>query len=71
MFLTLLVNLPFGAWRSASRKWSWQWFLAIHLPVLLMVGTRLALQIPFRLILLPGYVLAFLAGQYLGARLRR
>jgi hypothetical protein len=71
MVLTALVNLPFGCWRAGSRKWSWQWFLAIHLPVLLMVGTRLALRIPFRPALLPGYVLAFIAGQYLGAQLRR
>ena len=31
--IAVAVNLPFGAWRTTTRKFSWQWFLSIHLPI--------------------------------------
>ncbi len=27
------INLPFGAWRTTTRKFSVLWFLSIHLPI--------------------------------------
>lgn len=27
------INLPFGAWRTTTRKFSVWWFLSIHLPI--------------------------------------
>jgi hypothetical protein len=27
------INTPFGAWRATTRKFSWQWFVAIHAPI--------------------------------------
>ena len=66
-----VMNLPFGAWRARLRKLSPAWFVAIHLPVVLAIGTRILLGVPFRLITLPLYVAAFFFGQFAGARLWR
>ena len=51
--LIAAVNLPFGYWRAGVRKLSVPWFLAVHLPVLLVVGIRLLLGVPF-VFMLPG-----------------
>jgi hypothetical protein len=29
----IALNLPFGAWRTTVQRYSWRWFLAIHLPI--------------------------------------
>jgi hypothetical protein len=65
------LNLPFGYWRAGLRKLSPLWFVAIHVPVVLAIGLRLAVGIPFHLIALPVFVAAFFGGQWAGARLRR
>ena len=65
------LNLPFGYWRAAQRKFSRNWFIAVHAPVPLAIGMRWAAGIPFRLALLPVFVLAFFGGQFVGARWRR
>jgi len=67
--LIFLMNLPFGAWRARLRKLSPPWFVAIHLPVALAIGMRILIGVPFRLVTLPLYVLAFFLGQLTGATL--
>ncbi len=69
--LIFLVNLPFGYWRAGLRKLSATWFVAIHAPVVLIIAMRLALHLPFRVVTLPLYVLAFFTGQSAGGWLRR
>lgn len=69
--LIFLVNLPFGYLRAGLRKLSATWFVAIHAPVVLIIAMRLALHLPFRVITLPLYVLAFFTGQSAGGWLRR
>lgn len=69
--LIFVVNLPFGAWRAGLRKLSPAWFVAIHLPVVLVIGMRILMGVPFRLVTLPLYVSAFFLGQLAGARARR
>ena len=69
--VSLLLNLPFGYWRSGCRKWSGAWFAAIHVPIIIAVGLRFSLGTPFRFATLPLYALAFITGQFLGARFRR
>lgn len=66
----LCINLPFGYWRSGTRKFSWPWLLAVHLPVPLVVAVRYAAGLGFQLVTYPVLVGAFFAGQYLGGRLR-
>ena len=39
--VVLLLNLPFGYWRAGARKFSLRWFLAVHVPVPLVIGLRL------------------------------
>ena len=71
VLLALLINIPFGYWRAGSRKLSTAWFLAVHVPVILTIGMRLLLGIPFRFVTLPLYVLAFIGGQFMGGWILR
>lgn len=66
----LLANLPFGYWRARCRKFSFAWFVAIHVPVVLAIALRLWLGDAFRFSTLPLFVLAFIVGQFLGGRIR-
>ncbi len=66
----VVLNLPFGFWRAGVRKFSWQWFVAVHVPVPLAIGLRLASGLGWHLATLPLFVAAFFGGQFLGGRLR-
>jgi hypothetical protein len=68
--VTLVVNLPFGFWRAGLRKFSPAWFLAVHAPVPLIVGMRLAAGLGWGLGTFPVLVGAFFGGQLLGGRIR-
>jgi hypothetical protein len=68
--LIALVNLPFGYWRGGLRKFSLAWFVAVHAPVPLVAGLRIAVGVGLSATTFPLFVLAYLSGQYLGARLR-
>ena len=68
--LITTLNLPFGFWRAGTRRLTVPWFLAIHLPVPLAIGLRLAVGLTWRLSSLPVFVGAFALGQFLGGRLR-
>jgi hypothetical protein len=67
----LLVNLPFGWWRSGLRKFSPAWFVAVHAPVPIAVGLRYWTGLGFRWTTLPLFVAAYFGGQYLGGRIGR
>ncbi len=62
------VNLPFGYWRAGTRKLSWQWFLAVHMPVPLVIVMRLLSGVGWRLV--PLLIVCAIAGQLLGGALR-
>jgi hypothetical protein len=64
---TLLINLPFGYFRSTTKKYSLLWFLYIHIPIPLIFVARTFSHIEFRYI--PIFVLAALAGQILGGKI--
>lgn len=66
-----LLNLPFGFWRSRSRRLSVPWFLAIHLPVPLVVGIRVVSGLGFRLSTFPILIGAFFLGQWAGGWMGR
>jgi hypothetical protein len=70
LLATFVVNLPFGYWRAGLRKLSPAWFVAIHAPVPLVIGLRFALGLPFRWSVLPLFVVAYFAGQFVGSRWR-
>lgn len=60
------VNVPFGYWRARVQRFSRAWFLAVHLPVPLVVGLRLVSGLGWRLSFIPVFVGAFCLGQWLG-----
>ena len=67
---TFVINLPFGYWRQGLRKLSPAWFVAIHAPVPMVILLRFMLGLPFRWTVLPFFVVAYFAGQFVGSRLR-
>ncbi len=69
--LVFLLNLPFGYWRSRTRRFSWPWILSIHLPVPVVIALRLASGLGFRLVTFPVMLAAYFLGQFCGGRLGR
>jgi hypothetical protein len=67
---TFALNLPFGYWRAGVRKFSPQWFVAVHAVVPLVIALRYSLGLPFRWSMLPLFVAAYFGGQFAGSRLR-
>jgi hypothetical protein len=68
--LVFLLNLPFGYWRASVRKMSPQWFLAVHIPVPLVVALRIYSGLGFKWISFPVIIGAYFLGQFVGGRLR-
>ena len=70
-----ILNIPFGYWRANVKKFSMQWFLAIHLAVVIVIAFRLLSHIGFAWYTYVVLVSAFILGQQLGGllihRLRR
>ena len=69
--IVFAMNVPFGMWRDRSRKFSWQWILAIHLPVPMIIALRLLSGLGFHLYTFPIMIGAFFLGQYAGGKLNR
>jgi len=65
--LTLIINLPFGYLRKRSRRYSFKWFLYIHLPIPLILIARVLSHLDFRYI--PLFILAAIIGQLWGGRM--
>jgi hypothetical protein len=68
--VTFALNLPFGYWRAGVRKFSPQWFVAVHAAVPLVIALRYSLGLPFRWSMFPLFVVAYFGGQLAGSRLR-
>ncbi len=68
--LVFLINLPFGYWRASVRRMSRQWFLAVHIPVPLVIALRVFSGLGFKLISFPVIVGAFFLGQFVGGKVR-
>ncbi len=68
---TLIVNLPFGYWRGGVKKFSRNWFLAVHLPIPLIIAFRYLFHLGFALYTYPVMVGSFFLGQWLGAFYRK
>ena len=68
-FGAMLLNVPFGFYRMGAAKFSWQWFLAIHLPIPFLLVARLAMGISWRAI--PLVLVCAILGQIAGGRLRK
>ncbi len=64
-----VLNLPFGFLRNKTKKFSFKWFLYIHLPIPFVVVFRLIAG--FSLKIVPIILAASIAGQVIGARIDR
>lgn len=65
--LTFVLNLFFGYFRARTKKYSFKWFLFIHLPIPIVVFARLYSQLDYRVI--PVFLLASVVGQIIGGRI--
>ncbi len=69
--LVFLLNIPFGYWRANVKRFSTQWFLAIHIPVPFIVALRILSGVGFGwetyLFMVAGYFL----GQQIGSMLMK
>jgi hypothetical protein len=63
------INLPFGYWRSTTRKFSLPWVLSVHVPVPAVIALRVLSGMGWQLYTFPLLIGAFFSGQYIGARL--
>jgi len=63
---TLLVNLPFGYLRKKTTRFSFKWFLCIHLPIPFIFLARVLSHLDFRYI--PFFVVAAVLGQIWGGK---
>lgn len=70
LVITFIINLPFGYWRGGVKKFSWQWFVAIHFPVILLYFMRKGMGVERTWVTLPILIIAFFAGQLLGRKIR-
>ncbi len=66
--LGVLLNLPFGWLRARARRFSFAWFLYIHLPIPLLFVLRHLLGLNYWAI--PFSLAGAVLGQVLGSRLR-
>ncbi|RKD91270.1 hypothetical protein [Mangrovibacterium diazotrophicum] len=66
--LVFLINLPFGALRGREKKYSFKWFLYIHLPIPFVVLLRIYSDIGFALYTYPILIGAFFGGQMIGRK---
>ena len=64
--VSLLVNAPLGMWRERTKKFSWQWVVAVHASIPLIIALRIWLRLP--LIAIPSNMTAAVLGQFLGGR---
>ncbi len=71
MAIVFAANIPFGYWRGNVRKFTWQWALAIHIPVVLAIILRMASHLPFEPLTMGAMVAAFFTGQTAGQRIRQ
>jgi hypothetical protein len=69
--IIFLGNLFFGWWRYGVRKFSLSWIFSIHIPVIIIIASRLAIHMPYNLSTIPLTVTAFFLGQYGGGFARK
>ncbi len=69
--IVFMLNIPFGFWRSKVKTFSRQWFLAVHVPVPLVIALRFIAGLGWRLVTFPVLVGAFFFGQLTGGMVRR
>lgn len=67
--ITFIINLPFGYLRGSFRKFSFLWFLMIHLPVPVVILVRKFHHLHLSWKLAPFLIGSFFLGQWFGRNL--
>ncbi len=67
MLLALVLNIPLGYLRSRVRKFSARWFIYVHISIPVIIAARVLSHTDYRFI--PLFILAALAGQYIGGKM--
>lgn len=70
LIFAFLVNLPFGWLRRNERKFTFKWWLYIHLPIPLIIALRIWLDIQPWQLWVPIIIATAVVGQVVGARLK-
>lgn len=65
--MTYILNLPFGYFRGREKKYSFGWFLYIHLPIPFIFFARVFSHLDFGYV--PIFVFAAVLGQVSGGRM--
>lgn len=68
---SFVINVPFGFWREGVKKFSMQWFIAVHAAVPVVITLRIMAGTEWHILTIAFLVLCYFLGQFLGARLRR
>jgi hypothetical protein len=68
--IVFVLNVPFGFWRARSRRFSRQWFLAVHLPVPAIIAFRIFAGLGWHFVTFPVLIGAFFFGQTAGSILQ-
>jgi hypothetical protein len=61
-----ILNIPFGYWRAGTRRFSRDWYLAIHIPVPVIVLLRIYYDLGWGWQSYAMLVTAFFLGQLTG-----
>ncbi|RJQ40617.1 MAG: hypothetical protein C4550_03175 [Nitrospiraceae bacterium] len=64
---TVMLNTPFGYLRGKAKRFSFKWFLYIHLPIPFVLLARILSNVDMMYI--PLFVLAAVIGQIWGGKL--
>lgn len=64
-----IANLPLGYLRHDTQKYSWRWFLYIHLSIPFIIALRLYFGFTWNII--PVTVAMAVAGQIIGSRYKK
>lgn len=66
--IIFVINIPFGVLRANAKKFSFKWFLFIHLPIPIVIFLRIFSEIGFAFYTYPIMLGAFFLGQMVGGK---
>jgi len=65
--IIIILNIPFGYWRSNVKRFTLQWILAVHIPVIIVIALRFLVHVGFAWYTFVFLITAFFLGQNIGA----
>jgi hypothetical protein len=66
--LVFLINIPFGVLRGKQKRFSFKWFLYIHLPIPFVIMLRIFSDVGFSFYTYPVLISVFFMGQFIGRK---